>query len=95
MKAAKMQYEGYVKTFPDFTQLPLTNQWGIGNYVISEGVLKGTQKAPIGPIKASNKPVALHFIDIIEVKSGKLARLQTFSNSVEMLTQIGAIPANK
>jgi predicted ester cyclase len=95
LKQWKGMYREYVTAFPDFKQLPLANQWAIGSYVISEGTLQGTNKGPIGPFKASGKPVSLHFIDIVQLKAGKLARLQTWTNGVELLTQIGVIKAPK
>lgn len=95
LKQWKGMYREYVTAFPDFKQQPLTNQWAIGSYVISEGVLKGTNKGPIGPFKASGKPVNLHFVDVVQFKAGKIARLQTWSNGAELLMQIGVLPAPK
>ena len=85
----------FFKAIPDVHQLPLTNQWAIGSYVVSEGVLQGTQKGPLGTIKASGKPIAFHFIDVVQWKDGKLVGLQTYGDSVELLTQIGAIKPPK
>jgi hypothetical protein len=62
-----------------------------GSYVVSEGVLQGTHKGPIGPFKATGKPVSLHFVDIVQFKAGKIARLQTWANGVELLTENGVI----
>ena len=95
LKQWKGMYREYVTAFPDFKQQPLDNQWAIGSYVISEGTLKGTHKGPIGPFKATGKPVNLHFIDILQFKAGQIARLQTWSNGAELLTQIGVLPAPK
>lgn len=91
LKQWRGMYREYVTAFPDFKQLPLANQWAIGGYVVSEGVLQGTNKGPIGPFKASGKPVSLHFVDIAQLKAGKIAHLQTWANGVELLTQIGVI----
>lgn len=95
LKGWKGMYRQYVAAFPDVKQQPLDNQWAIGPYVVSEGVLKGTNKGAIGPFKASGKPVALHFVDILQFKAGKIARLQTWSNGAELLAQIGALPTPK
>ncbi|HEX4493804.1 MAG TPA: nuclear transport factor 2 family protein [Acidimicrobiia bacterium] len=78
---AKNLFDGYLATFPDFTQLPLDHQWCVGGYVISAGTLRGTYKP-------ANQRVALHFVDIIEAKSSKVAELQTFSNSLELQAQL-------
>jgi predicted ester cyclase len=91
LKQWKGMYREFATAFPDFKQLPLANQWAIGNYVVSEGVLQGTHKGPIGPFKATGKPVSLHFVDIVQFKAGKIAHLQTWANGVELLTEIGVI----
>ena len=91
LKQWKGMYREFVTAFPDFKQLPLANQWAIGSYVVSEGVLQGTHKGPIGPFKATGKPVSLHFVDILQFRAGKVARLQSWANGVELLTEIGVI----
>ncbi len=96
-KPLKAFLQAYFKALPDVKQLPLTNQWAIGDTLISEGVTQGTLKGAMGPIKPTGKPVAIHFIDIGQVKDGKMVRFWTFSNSNEFLTQAGVIkpPAAK
>jgi len=92
VKAHKDGFESYTKTFPDLAQTkPL--QFAAGDTVVSEGTLTGTQKGALGPIKATNKPVSLRFVDIIQMKDGKVVHMDTFSNSAEMLVEIGAMPA--
>jgi predicted ester cyclase len=82
---------GFVKALPDFKTQPLASQIAIGPYLVSEGVVQGTHKGPMGPIKATGKTVALHFIDIVQMKDGKVTRLQSYANGVELLTQLGVI----
>jgi predicted ester cyclase len=91
VKDVKGMYKGYTTAFPDAKELPLTNQWAIGGYVISEGTLNATHKGQVGPFRATGKPVSLHFLDIAQVKNGKIPRFWTWSNGVEFMTQIGAI----
>ncbi len=58
-----------------------------------EGVLTGTQKGALGPIKATNKPVSSHFVDISQIKDGKFVSTVSYSNNVEVLTELlGVIP---
>jgi predicted ester cyclase len=83
----------FVKAMPDFKTQPLANQIAIGPYLVSEGTVQGTNKGPFGPFKASGKPVSLHFIDIVQLKDGKVAHLISYANGVELLTQIGVIKA--
>jgi ketosteroid isomerase-like protein len=91
IKALKAMMGGLLKAFPDLHQMPLTNQWAIGNYLVTEGVMQGTQKGPLGPIPASKKALAEHFIDIATLQNGKIATVETYQNSIEMLTQLGVI----
>ena len=46
----------------------------------------------LGPNKATNKPVNLHLIDIQLIKDGKASREWSYSNSAEMLIELGAMP---
>lgn len=82
---------GMFKGIPDAHQLPLANMWAIGPYTVAEGVTQGTHKGQLGPFKASGKPVALHFIDIGALSGGKYTHFWTYSNGVELLTEIGVI----
>jgi hypothetical protein len=93
LKPVKALFTMYTKALPDMHQMPLANQWAIGTTLVSEGVLQGTQKGPIGPIRASGKPVAMHFLDLVAFQGGKVTTLDTYSNSIELLTQIGVIKA--
>jgi steroid delta-isomerase-like uncharacterized protein len=91
LKDWKAMYKTYTSAFPDFKQMPMTNQVAVKDYVVSEGVLSGTHKGALGPLKATGKPVSIHFVDITQWKDGKLTRFQTWANSVELLTEIGII----
>lgn len=90
-KDSKAMYAEYVKTFPDFKQLPLASQVAVGDFVISEGEIKASHTGPIGPIKPTAKPVDVHFIDVVQMKDGKVAHLQTWVNGNELLGEIGAL----
>lgn len=79
------------KGIPDAHQLPLTNVWAIGPYTIAEGVTQGTHKGPLGPFKASGKPVAIHFLDFGALSGGKYTHYWSYSNGAELLTEIGVI----
>jgi predicted ester cyclase len=83
---------GYNKAFPDWTMTPTTTMAADGYYVV-EVTFAGTQKGPMGPIKASNKPVKTSMIDIQLLKDGKASKEWSYFNSADLLTQIGAMPA--
>jgi ketosteroid isomerase-like protein len=82
----------WFKAFPDQKWMP-TNAWGIDGYAIIEHTLSGTQKGPMGPIPASNKPVSnWHWVDIMQPNADqKMLHGWGFTNLVEMLSQTGAI----
>jgi steroid delta-isomerase-like uncharacterized protein len=90
-KGMKDYVNGFWKAFPDAAQAtPL--QFAAGDYVVTEGTLTGTQKGALGPIKASNKPVSLRFVDVFEMKDGKVVRGASYADSAEILVAIGAMP---
>jgi hypothetical protein len=91
IKANKDLAAGYWKTFPDLEQVK-PFQFVADGFVITEGVLTGTQKGPLGPVKPTNKQATLHFVDVIEIKDGKIVHLDTYGNSAEILVAIGAMP---
>jgi uncharacterized protein (TIGR02246 family) len=94
-KAFKAMVGTFLKALPDFHQ-PLTGQWAIGDTLITEGTTEGTLKGALGPIRPTGKPVSVHFLDIVQFKEGKFVRGVTYSNGIELLTQVGMIkPAKK
>jgi predicted ester cyclase len=78
------------KAMPDLAQTkPL--QFAADDFVVTEGTLSGTQKGDLGTVKATNKPVSLRFVDIGQVRDGKIAHFETFANNAEMLIELGAM----
>jgi len=77
----KALYASWLGNFGNYTQLPLYNQLAVNDYVISERVLKGT--VPLG------SPVSLHCIDIVQVKEGKIVHFWSWSNTLELIAQVG------
>jgi predicted ester cyclase len=89
--AAKAYLGTFFTAFPDLKQTRDV-LIAVDGYVVSEGVLTGTHKGPLGLIKASNKPVSLHFVDVFRVKDGKISQAWSYGNNVELLVEIGAMP---
>ena len=81
----------YTKAFPDFT-LPTTLTFAVDGFFVAEASFVGTQKGPMGAIKASNKSVNSRMLDIQLLKDGKCTKEWSYSNSADMLVQIGAMP---
>ena len=81
----------YWKTFPDIAQTKPV-QFVAGDTLVVEGTMTGTQKGALGPIKATNKPISLRFVDITRWKDGKVVRFATYADSAELLVEVGAMP---
>ena len=82
----------FLVAFPDLKQVNSMQMVSDG-WVISEGVLTGTHKGALGPLKASNKPVSIHYLDVWQMKDGHVVSGRSYSNGLELMMQIGAVPA--
>jgi ketosteroid isomerase-like protein len=91
---AKSGFKMLTTAFPDIA-MTATNAWGIGDYAIVEGTLTGTQKGALGKIAATRKPVTLHYIDIVQIKDGKMVHGTQYADSMEMMGQLGLLPKAK
>ena len=80
----------WFKAFPDQTW-STSNAWGIDGFVITEHSITGTQKGPLGPIAASNKPVVRwHWLDIWQANAdGKIQHGWRYANLRELELQTG------
>jgi steroid delta-isomerase-like uncharacterized protein len=91
-EAGKKYFKGMLTAFPDL-KASNTNSWAIGEYVIHEGVFEGTHKGNLfGMIPPTNKKVAMHGLDIVQYKDGKVVKGWSYGNSAEMMTQLGLMP---
>jgi steroid delta-isomerase-like uncharacterized protein len=89
--SGKKYFKMMTTAFPD-GKITSSNVWGIGDYVIVENTMTGTQKGALGPIAATKKPVTLHGIDIMQFKDGKIVKGWSYGNSGEMMMQLGLMP---
>ncbi len=87
---AKKFFEMWTKAFPD-QKNTVTNSFAVEDYVIVEDNMTGTQKGALGPIHASNKPVNVHGADIYQLANGKMVHGWSYSNSGELMTEIGVM----
>ena len=83
-KAVKTFMDGVMKTMPDVSQDKLV-QLAAGDLVVTEGYMHGTMKGNMGPMKATNKPMGMHFIDVIQIKDGKMVKGWSYGNAFEMV----------
>jgi steroid delta-isomerase-like uncharacterized protein len=85
---AKKFFKTFTTAFPD-AKFDVTGAWGFGDMVVVEQTLKGTHKGAIDKIPASNRSVSVHAVDIYKMKDGKVARAWTYTNTMELATQVG------
>ena len=64
-----------------------------GNHVAVRGRWRGKHTGEFNGIPATNKPVEFSWIDIFEIKDGKVAREAFEMNPMAMMAQIGAAKA--
>jgi predicted ester cyclase len=88
----KKYFRWVVSGVSSLSQTPL-NAWGAGNYVIEEYTITGVHSGKLIPTPPSGHALRLHYVDIDEMQSGKIARTWTFGNSLELYAEAGAIPS--
>jgi len=85
----------YFLAFPDL-RIKSTTSFPMGKYVVSKFEYTGTQKGAFGPIKATNKPISLHQVEVDEFNNdGKLVKSWTWGNNEELLKELGVTPAQE
>ena len=95
VKAATDGHKAMHKAFPGFKNT-VTNAWAFGDLVIAEVTMSGTHEGALGPLKATKKPFTVHSLDIVTFgKDDKITRLESYSSSLELLGQLGALDAPK
>jgi steroid delta-isomerase-like uncharacterized protein/uncharacterized protein (TIGR02246 family) len=91
---SKKAFQAFTKAFPD-AKISIETIFSVDDRTISESTMSGTHLGALGPLKATKKPVSLHTLDIATVQDGKLRGGTSYSNSVEMLAQLGLLPKPK
>jgi steroid delta-isomerase-like uncharacterized protein len=91
---AKTFYEALVKAIPD-AKFNVQNAWASGDWVLVEYTLTGTHKGAILGMPPTLKPIEIHAVDLIKISSDHLAKASTYSNGLELMTQLGAYKVDK
>jgi len=89
--AGKKYFTAMTTAFPD-VKATTQNAWGIGDVVIAEGTITGTQKGAFFGIQPTKKQISLHGVDIIQFKDGKIVSGRSYGNGAEMMMQLGLMP---
>jgi steroid delta-isomerase-like uncharacterized protein len=91
---SKKFFQAFTKAFPD-GKIVVDSAFSADEFTVAESTMNGTQNGPLGPLKATKKPVSLHNLDVITIKDGKVQAGTGYSNSVELLAQTGLLPKPK
>jgi predicted ester cyclase len=90
--ARKKYFDWIARGLSSLSQTPL-NAWSDGPFVIEEYYTGGVNSGKMTPdAPASGHAVRVHLVDIDEIREGKIKRIWTFGNSLELLAQIGIVP---
>jgi steroid delta-isomerase-like uncharacterized protein len=89
-KAFKDMLGMYFTAFPDMRG-KIRSGFGDRDYAVMEFEYMGTQKGAFGPIKATNKPVHLHQLEVDLITDSKVVRGWAWGNNVELLTELGVM----
>lgn len=65
-----------------------------GDQVAVRFTLTGTQTGPLGPVKATGKPIVQSGMAVYDMSDGKIAEVRIREDLLQMLGQLGAIPDN-
>lgn len=89
-------YSMWTDGFPDNRIKPVVIAEDGENGVLEavfEGTHTGTLNAPSGPIPATRKRVSVPFVSTTKVRNAKFTSLHLYFDQVELLTQLGLMPA--
>jgi predicted ester cyclase len=79
-------------------QIKRTAEFVDGDTVIAEGVVVGTHTGPFrmpqAEIPPSGNPVELRFASVKQIVDGKLVSEHLYFDQMELMTQLGALPAS-
>ena len=95
-KAAVQKYfKSFAIAFPD-AKTATQASFGIGSWVVEEGMYSGTNTGPLMGARPTKKPVAIHELNLIELdKNEKIVRVISYGNDLEMSSQLAPKPAAK
>jgi predicted ester cyclase len=86
---------GWVQGFPDCLTTT-TNVIEAGNYIVEEGVFTGTHTGvfptPMGDIPPTNKKVEGPYVDVFEIRDGKVVSDRLTFDRLQLMEQLGLVP---
>ena len=89
----KASQESFYGAFPD-VKIEVIDNLSFGpDWVATFASAKGTHKGDMGPLKATNKAVDLHYSALHRFENGKIKESWGFTNGLEMLAALGLFEA--
>jgi ketosteroid isomerase-like protein len=73
------------------TKFAVEGGWAAGQYAIVEYELSGIDRVSLLGLAATNRPITLHAADVLEIVDGKIVQVQSYSNPLELMTELGAL----
>ncbi len=86
---AKKFFQALTHGFSD-ARFDVSNAWAAGDFAIVEYTLNGVNKGPLLGTPPTGRPISVHAVDVVKIADGKIARASTYSNGLELMTQLGA-----
>jgi predicted ester cyclase len=95
-QALKEYNQNFIRAFPD-ARVEAKHIFTAGNTVIVEGIFTGTHdgtlQTPNGDVPATGRKVRGEFIEVFEVDRGLVKRDNLMYDQVQLMTQLGLVPA--
>lgn len=86
---------GWSGAFPDSqveTTKVVADEHGAAMEFIGRGTQTGPLPGPAGAIPPTGRPVEVPFIQMLEMRQGKIARIRLYFDSAGLLQQLGIMP---
>ena len=94
--AAKEYNQSWFNAFPD-ARVRSTNDVISGDYIVQEGTFEGTNTGPwqseAGDMPATGRTLKGQFCQVIRTKDGLIISSNLYFDQVQVLTQLGLMPA--
>ncbi|MBK6465039.1 MAG: ester cyclase [Myxococcales bacterium] len=88
---AQKFFDNHMKAFPD-AKMTVKSSWGIGDFVVTEAQMTGTNTGPLFGRPATKKAVTMDTADIVLLKDGKMVKGWSFANGMQVAEQLGMLP---
>ncbi len=85
--AIRAAFAALADAFPDRTITMARAHAGQGHVVV-EGLWAGTMTGRLGAAEPTGRGAEVHFVDVLEIEGGVIARLTTYANGVELARAI-------